>query len=76
MSEPRAFIKPCAAPVTTRPPQRRAAVISNEMRLPEATGRLGLVVVTKPSYAIPGVRLSHTNLEPNDNDCGMSPDIA
>ena len=49
-----------------------AAVISNEMRLSEAIGRFGLGVVTKPSHAIPGVKLSHANPESHDNDCGMT----
>jgi hypothetical protein len=50
--------------------------MSNEMRLSEAIGRFGLVGVTKPSHAIPGVRSSHANPESYDNDCGMGSEFA
>lgn len=63
-----------------RYPRRQRSLPSglagNEMRLSEAIGRLGLVVVAKPSQTNPGVRSSHANPESYDNGCGMGPEFA
>ena len=53
-----------------------AAVISRDMRLSEAIGRLGLVVVAIASHAIPGWLVSQDRFESHARGSGMEPDCA